>query len=49
MKKWILTAASLGLIFLLCFTWALSQPDQPIKNLSLTDADTRGYGATGKC
>ena len=39
MKKWILTAASLGLIFLLCFAWALSQPDQPIKNLSLKDAD----------
>ncbi|OGC91114.1 MAG: hypothetical protein A2142_01105 [candidate division Zixibacteria bacterium RBG_16_48_11] len=39
MKKWALTATSLGLIFLLCFTWGISQPDQPIKNLSLKDAD----------
>src|SRR5574341_131999 len=39
MKKWILTATSLGLIFVLCFTWALSQSDQPIKNLSLKDAE----------
>jgi len=39
MKKWILTATGFGLIFLLCFTWALSQSDQPIKNLSLKDAD----------
>src|SRR4030067_1019964 len=39
MKKWALSLASFGLIFLLCFTWALSQPDEPIKNLSLKDAD----------
>ncbi len=39
MKKWILTATSFGLIFALCFTWALSQSDQPIKNLSLQNAD----------
>jgi type IV pilus assembly protein PilQ len=39
MKKWALSLSSFGLIFLLCFTWALSQPDEPIKNLSLKDAD----------
>jgi type IV pilus assembly protein PilQ len=39
MKKWILTAISLGLICALCFTWAISQPDEPIKNLSLKDAE----------
>jgi len=39
MKKWALSLASFGLIFLLCFAWALSQPDEPIKNLSLKDAD----------